>query len=121
MPVTRVELEALIAEIRASVSEPRAGIFGPGSMSWTINRESILFLGAGRAALLSRSGTSAAVMIRNHPNSVRREFGLSYGSVDRFIFRASLRSIVAVYPRLPARARCVPAYVAAQCRLGLWR
>jgi uncharacterized protein (DUF2236 family) len=53
------------------------------------------------------------------PERLRREFGFSYGSVDRAIFRGSIRSIVAVYPRLPARARCVPAYLAAQRRLGL--
>jgi uncharacterized protein (DUF2236 family) len=293
MPVTRAELEALIAELRASVSEPRAGIFGPGSMSWTINRESILFLGAGRAALLQLAHPWVAHGVDQHsatrvdpagrfrrtfenvfgmlfgdleracgvarrvhtihervtgritedvtahhagerylandeaallwvhatlletavkiyelvvrpltaleleqyyeeskrfarlfgisdrvlppdwrcfarycddmlasdvlgvgapardmahflfraphpiqrpvfewfrimtaallPERLRREFGLGYGSVDRAIFRGSLRTLVAVYPRLPARARFVPAYAAALRRLGLRR
>ena len=32
--------------------DPRAGLYGPGSMMWRLNRESLGFLGAGRAALL---------------------------------------------------------------------
>jgi hypothetical protein len=36
--------------IAQQTSDPRAGIFGPSSVSWTVNRESALFLGAGRAA-----------------------------------------------------------------------
>ncbi len=48
----RARIEALLAEISANVSNPEAGILGPASASWRINRESALFLGAGRAALL---------------------------------------------------------------------
>ena len=66
MPVTRAELEALIAEVSASVSDPRAGVFGPGSVSWTINRESILFLGGGRAALLQLAHPWVAHGIDQH-------------------------------------------------------
>jgi uncharacterized protein (DUF2236 family) len=50
--VSEHDSEALLAEISARVSNPIAGIFGPASASWRINRESALFLGAGRAALL---------------------------------------------------------------------
>ena len=50
--VSRDDSAALIAAVERGVADPRAGIFGPQSISWRINRESALFLGAGRAALL---------------------------------------------------------------------
>ncbi len=50
--VTRNDLEALLANVHRRVADPNAGIFGPESISWRINREAALFLGAGRAALL---------------------------------------------------------------------
>src|SRR5579863_8381271 len=51
-PVPASELEKLLAELKKSLAAPQEGIFGPASISWKINRESALFLGAGRAALL---------------------------------------------------------------------
>ena len=36
----------------ARAAEGRAGIFGPGSLMWQIDREAAVFLGAGRALLL---------------------------------------------------------------------
>jgi uncharacterized protein (DUF2236 family) len=50
--VMRQDLETLLSIAERRVADPRAGIFGPDSISWKINRESALFLGAGRAALL---------------------------------------------------------------------
>lgn len=50
--VTRQDLDALLEQVEQRVTNPRAGIFGPESISWRIDREAALFLGAGRAALL---------------------------------------------------------------------
>ncbi len=51
-PVGRTVLETSLAALRGVVNNPAAGIHGPGSKSWEINREGVLFLGGGRAALL---------------------------------------------------------------------
>lgn len=44
------------------------GIFGPGSVSWKINRESAVFLGAGRAALLQLAHPWVATALEQHSN-----------------------------------------------------
>jgi len=38
--------------VRANAAGPREGVFGPDSVTWRVNREAALFLGAGRALLL---------------------------------------------------------------------
>ena len=52
MTVGRDDLHQLLDRLRAETEDPRAGVFGPASMLWRVNRESIAFLGGGRAALL---------------------------------------------------------------------
>jgi uncharacterized protein (DUF2236 family) len=52
MIVTARDLEESLARMRAQVEDPRAGIYGPRSMSWAVSRESVLFLGGGRAMLM---------------------------------------------------------------------
>lgn len=49
-------------------SDPHAGIFGPSSISWKVNRESVLFLGAGRAALLQLAHPWVAAALHQHSN-----------------------------------------------------
>jgi uncharacterized protein (DUF2236 family) len=55
--VSRRDIERLWDSIRDQTSDPQPGIFGPSSISWKVNRESALFLGAGRAALLQLAHT----------------------------------------------------------------
>lgn len=109
MTVTRAELEAFISEIRASVSDPRAGIFGPGTWSWTINRESILFLGAGRAALLQLAhpwvahGVDQHSAARSDPlgrfrRTFENVFGMLFGDLERACRAA--RRVHAVHARV---------------------
>jgi uncharacterized protein (DUF2236 family) len=71
-PVFRDESEALIAAVDRSISDPQAGIFGPGSMSWQINRESALFLGAARAALLQLAHPWVATALAQHSSLMAR-------------------------------------------------
>lgn len=66
MTVTRAELEKFIAELRAETADPRAGIYGPASASWRINRESVLFLGGGKAALLQLAHPFVAHGVDQH-------------------------------------------------------
>lgn len=63
---TRSDLEAHIAAAAAQVRRPTEGIFGADSISWRINRESALFLGAGRAALLQLAHPWVAAALDQH-------------------------------------------------------
>ncbi|MFP5236455.1 MAG: oxygenase MpaB family protein [Acidobacteriota bacterium] len=71
-PVSRDESEALIAAIEGRTAEANDGIFGPGSLTWRINRESALFLGAGRAALLQLAHPWVAVALEQHSHVMSR-------------------------------------------------
>lgn len=64
--VTRDDLELLLAGIERTIRDPHAGIFGPDSMTWRIDREAALFLGAGRAALLQLAHPWVAVALEQH-------------------------------------------------------
>lgn len=69
-PVSRENIETLWRELEERAAAPgfdrRAGIFGPDSVSWRVNRESALFLGAGRAALLQLAHPWVAASLDQH-------------------------------------------------------
>lgn len=67
-PVSRAHIEQLRNTAAAGVSQPNDGIFGPSSLSWKINRESALFLGAGRASLLQLAHPWVATALDQHSN-----------------------------------------------------
>lgn len=92
--VSRPDLESLLASLERRISDPRAGLFGPGSATWKITRESALFLGAGRAALLQLAHPWVAAAIAEHStvlnnpiarfhNTFRIVFAMIFGSVDQ--------------------------------------
>lgn len=66
MTVTRDDLERMLEQLQAEVEDPRAGIYGPASQAWTISKESILFLGGGRAALLQTAHPFVAHGVDQH-------------------------------------------------------
>ena len=107
-PVSRGEAEDLRTSVREQVSDSRAGIFGPDSVTWKVNRESTLFLGAGRAALmqLAHPWVAAALnqhsSLRNDPlarfhNTFRVVFTMIFGTLDqalaasRYLFQLHTR------------------------------
>lgn len=67
-PVTPQAIERLWSSIAERTADPRAGIFGPSSISWRVNRESALFLGAGRASLLQLAHPWVATVLDQHSN-----------------------------------------------------
>ncbi|MGP8253882.1 MAG: oxygenase MpaB family protein [Terracidiphilus sp.] len=108
-PVSRHEIEALLTEISAHVTDRNAGIFGPGSISWRINRESALFLGAGRAALLQLAHPWVAAALRQHSsllnqpiarfhNTFRIVFTMVFGTADQAL--AAARHLYARHTRI---------------------
>jgi uncharacterized protein (DUF2236 family) len=66
MTVRRRDLEGLLSELTRGVHDPRAGLFGPGSISWRVNREAVLFAGGGRAALLQLAHPAVSHAIEQH-------------------------------------------------------
>ena len=70
--VSAGDSDALLASVASGVSDRRAGIFGPDSASWVVNRESAVFLGAGRAALLQLAHPWVATALQQHSNVTAR-------------------------------------------------
>jgi uncharacterized protein (DUF2236 family) len=108
-PVTQASSEALHAEVAAKVSHPNAGIFGPASLSWRINRESALFLGAGRAAILQLAHPWVTASLAEHStvmnrpidrfhNTFRIVFTMIFGSLDQAL--AAARHLHVLHTRI---------------------
>lgn len=92
--VSQRDSEALLHAIAAQVRDPRAGVFGPDSVTWKINRESALFLGAGRAAILQLAHPWVATALQQHSsllakpiarfhNTFRIVFTMVFGTLDQ--------------------------------------
>lgn len=64
--VSSGDLEALLASVAREPGSSQAGIFGPSSITWKIDRESALFLGAGRAALLQLAHPWVTAALSQH-------------------------------------------------------
>ncbi len=121
-PVTREEIEELWRRVTERTLDPRAGIFGPSSISWKINRECALFLGAGRASLLQLAHPWVAAALDQHSNlrhdplarfhnTFRVVFTMLFGTLEQALaasrhlyqlhtrIRGSLPEGVAAYPQ----------------------
>jgi len=66
--ISQQRMERLWTSVRADTSDPHEGIFGPSSLSWKVNREAALFLGAGRATLLQLAHPWVAAALDQHSN-----------------------------------------------------
>jgi uncharacterized protein (DUF2236 family) len=97
--VTPGQSEALLAAVAARTANPRAGIFGPDSASWKINREAALFLGAGRAAILQLAHPWVATALEQHSSllsdpiarfhsTFRIVFTMIFGTLDQALAAA---------------------------------
>jgi uncharacterized protein (DUF2236 family) len=83
--VSRADSQDLLASLEKLPSEPRGGFFGPGSITWQVNRESAVFLGAGRAALLQLAHPWVAVALAQHSNLLHDAVG-RFHSTFRVIY-----------------------------------
>src|ERR1017187_9414138 len=108
-PVSRQAIERLWNSVAEAASDPRAGIFSPSSISWKVNRESALFLGAGRAALLQLAHPWVAAALdqhsnlRNDPlgrfhNTFRVVFTMVFGTLDQAL--AASRALYQMHTRI---------------------
>jgi len=92
--VSQQEIGRLWDPVAKHTANPLAGIFGPDSVSWKVNRESALFLGAGRAALLQLAHPWVATALDQHSNllndplarfhnTFRVVFTMIFGTLDQ--------------------------------------
>ncbi|HZT51251.1 MAG TPA: oxygenase MpaB family protein, partial [Stellaceae bacterium] len=74
--------EAELARVAAAAPDACAGVFGPQSMTWRVEREAALFLGAGRALLLQLAHPSVAAAVRDHSRALADPIGRFHGTFD---------------------------------------
>ena len=73
--VSAADLEQTIASLRHLRGRDVDGFFGPGSITWQVNRECGVFLGAGRAALLQLAHPWVATSLAHHSNLLHDAIG----------------------------------------------
>ena len=106
---SREVLERHIADVMARGVRPVEGIFGSESVTWRIDRESALFLGAGRAALLQLAHPWVAAALDQHSlvrakpitrfhNTFRVVFTMIFGTAEQ-AFRAA-QSLYTLHTRI---------------------
>jgi uncharacterized protein (DUF2236 family) len=92
--VSREDLERELEAVRALAPGQAEGVFGPASMTWRVNREAAIFLGAGRALLLQLAHPFVAAAIAEHSRTLADPIGrfhrtfaitfaLVFGTLDR--------------------------------------
>jgi uncharacterized protein (DUF2236 family) len=107
--VTEHDSERMIAAVVRRAAGPDAGVFGPESVTWRINRESALFLGAGRAALLQLAHPWVAAALEQHStvlnqpiarfhNTFRVVFTMIFGTLAQAT--AAARHLYALHTRI---------------------
>lgn len=97
--VTERDLDSALDQVRADAAGPVAGVFGPSSVTWQIDREAVIFLGAGRALLLQLAHPWVAAAIAEHSKTFadpigrfHRTFGIVFAMVFGSLDRALLSS-----------------------------
>lgn len=88
MVISAEALESSLSELAESATE-RGGVHGPGSMAWRLGRESLGFLGAGRAALLQLAHPAVAFAIDQHSQTrgdLRGRFQRTFLHVFSMVF-----------------------------------
>ena len=64
--ISNDDLEVELRFVRAHAAGSLAGVFGPNSVTWRVNREAAIFLGAGRALLLQLAHPWVATAVAEH-------------------------------------------------------
>jgi uncharacterized protein (DUF2236 family) len=80
--VSESELEVAHDFVRAGAAGPVAGVFGPAAVTWRIDREAVIFLGAGRALLLQLAHPWVAAAIAEHSRTLADPIGRFHRTFD---------------------------------------
>jgi len=116
------DLERELNRVRAAAAGSLSGIFGPQSVTWQVDREAAIFLGAGRALLLQLAHPWVAAAIEQHSHTFadpigrfHRTFGvvfaMVFGSLDQSLdaARSLHRRHAEIEGSLPSAAGPFPA------------
>src|SRR4051794_33260301 len=93
-PIDAAPLEQSLELVRSHGAGSDAGVFGPHSQIWSIDREAAAFLGAGRALLMQLAHPWVATAIAQHSTALGDPIGrfhrtfqivftLVFGSLDQ--------------------------------------
>ena len=80
--VSESDLEAALDFVRARAAGSVEGVFGPASMTWRIDREAVIFLGAGRALLLQLAHPWVAAAVAEHSRTFADPIGRFHRTLD---------------------------------------
>lgn len=80
--VSEHDLETALDFARAGAAGSIEGLFGPASLSWRIDREAAIFLGAGRALLLQLAHPWVAAAIAEHSRTFADPIGRFHRTFD---------------------------------------
>src|SRR5579875_469974 len=78
--VSQAAMDCLLRELEQMPGGGAEGFFGPGSAMWRVSRESALFMGAGRAALLQLAHPWVAASLGHHSNLLHDAIGRFHGT-----------------------------------------
>jgi uncharacterized protein (DUF2236 family) len=87
--VSAEDLERSLIWAKAQAPSPTAGLFGPDSMTWRIDREAILFLAAGHALLMQLAHPWVAQGVADHSFSLDDPIGRfhrTFSAMFNFVF-----------------------------------
>jgi uncharacterized protein (DUF2236 family) len=73
--VSEADLEHALRTVQSAAVGGLAGVFGPNSVSWQVDREAAIFLGAGRALLLQLAHPWVAAAITQHSRTLADPIG----------------------------------------------
>jgi uncharacterized protein (DUF2236 family) len=108
------DLERQLEVVRGLAPGEMEGVFGPDSLTWRIDREALIFLGAGRALLLQLAHPWVAAAVAEHSRTLGdpiSRFHRTFAVVFTMVFgtlgqalsaaRALHRGHAAIHGRLP--------------------
>lgn len=107
--VTAEDLERSLRWAAEQAPSEPAGLFGPESASWRIDREAILFLAAGRALLMQLAHPWVAQGVLDHSRSLDDPFGRfhrTFSAMFSFVF-GSLGQALGAARRLHRRHEAI--------------
>src|SRR3954447_25818651 len=73
--ISAIELERAFDIVRSNAAGPTEGVFGAGSTIWQVDREALVFLGAGRALLLQLAHPWVSTAIAEHSTALSDPIG----------------------------------------------
>ena len=110
--VSKEQLAKSLTRLRQGCRRPAAGLYGPGSISWQVGRQSALFLAGGRAALLQLAHPAVAYGIEHHSRTrqsplarfqrtFEHVFDMVFGDLDHAI--RSAERVFAIHERIQGK------------------